>query len=143
MIRVARAGAEDLARCLAIRRRVFVEEQRVAEADEDDGLDDACLHWLAWLGGEAVGTARLREVEGGWKAERVAVLADFRKHGVGVALMRALESESWRRGAHEVTLHAQMPVVSFYERLGYTAEGPVFDEAGILHRSMRKPRPPC
>ena len=143
MIRIARAGAEELSRCLAIRRRVFVEEQRVAEADEDDGLDGACLHWVAWRDGEAVGTARLREVDGGWKAERVAVLAGFRKHGVGVALMRALEDEAWKRGATEVKLHAQMPVVSFYERLGYTAGGPVFDEAGILHRSMRKPRPPC
>ena len=118
MIRVARAGAEELECCLAIRHRVFVEEQRVAERDEQDGHDDACLHWLAWRGSEAVGTARLREVEGGWKAERVAVLAEFRKHGVGVALMRALEDEAWRRGAAELRLDAQMPVVSFYERLG-------------------------
>ena len=143
MIRVARARADELARCLAIRQRVFVEEQRVAERDERDGHDEACLHWLAWRDDEAVGTARLRELEGGWKAERVAVLAASRKHGVGVALMRALEAEAWRRGAAELTLHAQMPVVSFYERLGYTAEGPVFDEAGILHRSMKKSRPPC
>ena len=41
---------------------------------------------------------------GGWKAERVAVLAEFRKHGVGAALMRALEAEAWRRGAARVLL---------------------------------------
>jgi len=143
VIRVARAGAAELPRCFAVRHRVFVEEQHVTLRDEQDGHDDACLHWLAWRDDEAIGTARLREVEGGWKAERVAVLAEFRKHGIGVALMRELEAEAWRRGAAEVRLHAQMPVVSFYERLGYTADGPVFDEAGILHRSMRKPRPPC
>jgi predicted GNAT family N-acyltransferase len=139
--RVERAGADALACCLEIRRRVFVEEQRVAEADEQDGLDGACLHWLAWRGDRAVGTARLREVEDGWKAERVAVLAEFRNHGVGVALMRALEAEAWRRGAARVWLHAQVPVVSFYERLGYTAEGIPFDEAGIPHLEMSKPRP--
>jgi predicted GNAT family N-acyltransferase len=40
-------------------------------------------------------------------------------------------------------LHAQTSVVPFYERLGYTAEGPVFDEAGIPHRKMSRPRPAC
>jgi predicted GNAT family N-acyltransferase len=55
--------------------------------------------------------------------------------------MRALEDEAWRRRAKWVRLHAQMPVVPFYERIGYVAEGPAFDEAGILHRKMSKPRP--
>lgn len=141
MIRVEPAPADARARCFAIRRRVFVEEQGVTPAEEYDGLDDACLHWLAWRDDEEAGTARLREVEGGWKAERVAVLQCFRKHGVGVALMRALEAEAWRRGAPRVLLHAQLAVVPFYERLGYAAEGPVFDEAGIAHRKMSKPRP--
>lgn len=143
MIRVEPVPADRLERCLSIRRRVFVEEQGVAPADEQDGCDAACTHWIARVDGEAVGTARLREVEGGVKAERVAVLAPFRQHGAGAALMRALEAEAWRRGAPRLLLHAQLPVVSFYERLGYAAEGPAFDEAGIPHRKMSKPRPPC
>lgn len=143
MIRVEPAADAALERCFAIRRRVFVEEQGVAPADEWDGLDDVCLHWLAWNGEEAVGTARLRDVAGDWKAQRVAVLPEFRKHGAGAALMRALEAEAWRRGAARLLLHAQTAVVPFYERLGYSAEGPVFDEAGIPHRKMSKRRPPC
>ena len=141
MIRVEPAPADLLARCFAIRRQVFVEEQGVAAADEHDGKDAACLHWLAWRGDDALGTARLRETPGGWKAERVAVLPGFRRHGVGAALMRALEQEAWRRGAARVVLHAQLAVVPFYEHQGYTAEGPVFDEAGIAHRKMHKARP--
>jgi ElaA protein len=141
VIRVERATGALLERCFAIRRRVFVEEQGVAPADEWDGLDDACLHWVAWHGEEAVGTARLREAAGDWKAQRVAVLPEYRKHGTGAALMRALEAEAWHRGAARLLLHAQAQVVPFYERLGYTAEGPVFDEAGIPHRKMSKPRP--
>ena len=141
MIRVEPAAGAGLDPCLAIRRRVFVEEQGVALADEQDGRDAACSHWLASLDGERVGTARLREVAGAWKAERVAVLAKARGHGVGAALMRALEAEAWRRGATHLLLHAQTSVVPFYERLGYRAEGPVFDEAGIPHRKMSKARP--
>jgi ElaA protein len=141
VIRVELAQADELARCLAIRRRVFVDEQGVAPADEQDGRDADCLHWLAWQDGEAVGTARLRAVPGGQKAERVAVLPAFRDRGVGAALMRALEACAWQRGAAQLLLHAQSDAVPFYLRLGYTIEGPAFAEAGIPHRKMSKARP--
>jgi len=88
--------------------------------------------------GQPAGTARLRVVEGLAKAERVAVLERFRGAGVGAALMRALEGEARRRGLDQMVLHAQVRVIPFYERLGYAAHGPVFDDAGIPHRAMRK-----
>jgi predicted GNAT family N-acyltransferase len=37
-----------------------------------------------------------------------------------------------------VVLSAQTYAVAFYERLGYTAYGEEFDDAGIPHRWMRK-----
>jgi predicted GNAT family N-acyltransferase len=37
-----------------------------------------------------------------------------------------------------VDLGAQTHAMGFYERLGYQAYGPVFDDAGIPHRSMRR-----
>jgi predicted GNAT family N-acyltransferase len=36
-----------------------------------------------------------------------------------------------------VILDSQTHAVPFYERLGFTAHGPEFDDAGIPHRSMR------
>jgi predicted GNAT family N-acyltransferase len=33
-------------------------------------------------------------------------------------------------------LHAQVPVIEFYEKLGFRCVGAVFDEAGIPHRKM-------
>ena len=139
-VEVRRARPDELARCLAIRRAVFVEEQGVPIGEEMDTHDPACTHFLALVGGEAVGTARLRvTVDGHPKAERVAVRRPFRRAGVGRALMRALEDEARVRDAGELLLNAQAPVVAFYERLGYRAEGPEFLEAGIPHRAMRKP----
>ena len=35
-------------------------------------------------------------------------------------------------------LHAQTHALGFYERLGYTAYGAEFPEAGIAHRAMRR-----
>ncbi|MDJ0868014.1 MAG: GNAT family N-acetyltransferase [Myxococcota bacterium] len=138
MVSVEAVDGDALATCQAIRRTVFVEGQGVPEALEIDGLDPDCAHFLARAGGRPVGTARLRELDGRAKAERVAVLAAHRRDGVGRALMRALEGEARRRGHRELVLNAQEEVVPFYELLGYTICGARFDEAGIPHRPMTK-----
>jgi ElaA protein len=127
-----------LARCLAVRREVFIDEQAVPEADEVDGRDPMCLHLLLTGGGADLGAARLRVVGAAAKAERVAVRAGARRRGLGARLMAGLEAEARRLALAEVVLGAQVDAIPFYERLGYTAEGPVFDDAGIPHRRMRK-----
>jgi len=134
---------DELATALAIRHEVFVVGQDVPPDLEVDGLDPVCTHLLAerrapdgsW---RALGTARLRPREGVAKAERVAVLDAARGTGLGRLLMEALEGEARRLGYREVVLNAQVQVLPFYLGLGYVAEGPIFDEAGIQHRHMRK-----
>jgi predicted GNAT family N-acyltransferase len=138
-VSVRRAKEAELDLCFAIRHEVFVREQGVPEPTDRDGLDSLCVHWLAFEGERAIGTARLRFVEGGrGKAERVAVLVDQRGRGVGAALLAALEAEALVKGCSEVVLHAQVSTIPFYERLGFVAEGDPFDEAGIPHRLMRR-----
>lgn len=136
------AGDADLARCYEIRRSVFIDEQRVSREEEFDGLDASCIHFIAQIDGRPVGTARLRPnpdgASGCAKAQRVAVLRDSRRLGVGADLMRALEDESRRLGLSQVILHAQTDAIPFYESIGYRAEGDEFFEADIPHRLMRK-----
>ncbi len=128
----------DVQACLDIRRTVFIEGQRVPEPEEFDGLDPACTHFMAAVDGRPVGTARLRIAGGRAKLERLAVLDEHRGRGIGSLLTRALEDEARRRGHGEVILGAQVRAIAFYERLGYAAEGPVYDDAGIPHRLMRR-----
>jgi predicted GNAT family N-acyltransferase len=138
MVTVGVVGQEALPECLAVRRAVFIQEQQVPEDLEVDGLDPEALHVLARdAAGRAVGTARLRVLEGGRaKVERVAVLAAARGAGVGARLMDALEAEARRRGLVQVDLSAQVPVLGFYAARGYEAHGPEFMDAGIPHRKM-------
>jgi ElaA protein len=127
----------------AIRRKVFVEEQGVAsdeEWDEHDAAGAATLHFVALENGRAVGCARLRAHGEGAKLERVAVLPEQRRTGLGRALVQAAERAAWQRGYARVVLHAQTAVIPFYERLGWRAQGPEFDEAGIPHRKMERRR---
>lgn len=123
---------------------MFIEEQGVPEHDEIDDKDPVCVHFLALPDaasplGDAYGTARLFPTpEGKAKAQRVAVQKSARGHGVGRALMAALEDEARARGFNEVVLGAQLSAVSFYLPLGYEPYGGVFDDAGIPHRMMKK-----
>lgn len=140
---------EEMERALAVRRTVFIEEQRVPEAEEIDAHDGdpavvtTAVHVLATLDGQAVGTGRLLlEYPRGAHAHigRVAVLQTERRGGVGTAVMRALEAEGRLRGFAGITLAAQLHAIPFYEHLGYAVhpgpEGYIFLDAGIEHRWM-------
>lgn len=125
----------DEAALRALRTAVFVREQSVPEDEEWDGLDADCAHVLAEHPAEGViGTGRLHP---SGKIGRMAVLAAWRGHGVGAAILRLLLEEARRRGLDAVYLHGQVPVLGFYARFGFVAEGAEFDEAGIPHRLMR------
>ncbi len=131
---------DELPTCLEIRLEVFVEGQNVPLEEEVDGRDEQCSHFLASEGGRALATARLRITDQGEaRAERVAVLQAARGTGLGLAVMRLLQQTAAQRGHSEVVLHAQVAVIPFYERLGYVAEGPVFMDCDIPHRTMRVP----
>ncbi len=124
---------------LAVRRAVFVEEQGVPEHRELDGRDDTAVHFVAYDGDRAVGAARLREYDAARaKVERVAVREADRGRGIGRVLMDVVEAYAVDTGYEEVLLHAQVPVVDFYEHLGYDVTSEEFEDAGIPHREMRK-----
>lgn len=129
----------DLDACHALRRRVFIEEQNVSEADEMDDLDGQAIHLLAHENGQPLGTARLILKGDTGKIGRVAVLAEARGRGIGAALMRAaLEALRARTGIRRAALSSQTHAIGFYEKLGFVAHGPVYDDAGIPHRDMSR-----
>ncbi|MFF4268141.1 GNAT family N-acetyltransferase [Streptomyces virginiae] len=149
-VRVA-VSEEDLKSCFAVRSEVFVVEQSVPESIEYDAYDADAVHVLAVdADGAPLGTGRLLHgpVALGKTGDltvgslgRLAVAKSARGLGVGVALVRAIEAEAARRGLAAVDLGAQTHALGFYERLGYVAYGPEFQDAGIPHRAMRRPLP--
>lgn len=120
----------------AIRQTVFIVEQAVPEELEWDGLDPSCAQVLAWNDrGNAIGTARM-QTKG--TIGRMAVLKDWRGHGVGRALLHTLLDLAARQGLSRVTLSAQTHAVGFYERAGFQVVDEPFMDAGIPHRKMVK-----
>ena len=128
---------DDLATCHALRRTVFTEEQNVSVADEVDGRDGAALHLLACVDGAAVGCARLLLADDVAKIGRVCVLKKMRGKGLGAAIIRAcLDVARAQPGVTRARLGAQTHALAFYEKLGFSAYGPVYDDAGIPHQDM-------
>lgn len=131
---------EDRATCLAIRERVFVQEQNVPLALEMDEWDAGATHFLLRddATGEALATARMFDKHGAAKIGRVAVLPHARGRGLGLEIMQAVLAEARCRGFAEAILDAQTYALPFYVRLGFAAEGDEFDDAGIPHYTMRR-----
>lgn len=131
------ALTDDLATCHALRREVFIIEQNVPAEEEVDGRDGEALHLLATLDGVPVGCARMLVLGEIVKIGRVCVLAAQRGTGVGVALIHAaLDVARTLPGVTRAKLGSQTHAIEFYERLGFTAEGPEYLDAGISHRDM-------
>ena len=121
-----------------IRTQVFQKEQGVSPELEFDGLDADAIQFLAYLNGKAVATARIREIDADTvKIERLAVLPEYRKQGIGKQLMESALSVS-RLDKSQVIVHAQEYIASLYQQLGFEVVGERFSEAGIDHVKMVK-----
>ncbi|MCM3390071.1 GNAT family N-acetyltransferase [Ureibacillus chungkukjangi] len=132
---------EQLDQAFEIRKEVFVIEQEVPledEFDQFDQLDSNCKHILIMDTDKCVGTARLREVDGTGKLERICVLEPFRKLGLGKVIVRELEEIAKEKGLNRVKLHGQTHAEAFYKNLGYETSSDVFMEDGIPHVLMTK-----
>lgn len=133
------ADGAVLPEAFAIRRAVFCREQGVPEAEEMDGRDAACRHYLVRALGQPIATARIMQAGPGCeKVQRVAVMARHRRGGIGTALMRRIIEDAQARGVRRLELDAQCYVEAFYRALGFVTESDVFLEAGIPHVRMAR-----
>ena len=127
---------EASARLRDVRHSVFIVEQRIPEALEWDGRDHDATHALAEdRDGGAIGCARLL-ADG--HIGRVAVLAPWRRRGVGSALLRRLVDEATRRGDVRTIVNAQVAAMPFYARHRFAARDEWHEEAGIAHCVMER-----
>jgi len=135
--RIKKLGTRrEFERAFSIRVRVFVREQGVPREIELDSEDRRAIHYLAFIGDRAVGTTRVLIQRGEAKIGRMAVLKSYRSRGIGRALLRRAVSLARKNDVKAIFLHAQVPVIGFYKKMGFRCVGRTFTEAGIPHRKM-------
>jgi ElaA protein len=131
--------AGELYELLRFRQSIFVVEQGSAYPDLD-GLDQSAWHLLAWLETELIGYLRLTATTGPppmVRIGRVAVSPSLRRGGVGRMLMeKALILCRERFPLQAVALGAQVPLVPFYESLGFATTSEPYDDFGVAHIEM-------
>jgi putative N-acetyltransferase (TIGR04045 family) len=140
------ASAAELGAHFRIRRTVFVIEQSLFRnegggpgSDRDARDDDpATIHVIGLADGVIGGTVRLYPLgtEGRWKGDRLAVLPEHRRHGLGAPLVRFAVAEAAARGGQEMEAYIQPANVTFFEWLGWRRVGGIVPYAGISHQRM-------
>ncbi|HVP67705.1 MAG TPA: GNAT family N-acetyltransferase [Anaeromyxobacteraceae bacterium] len=131
---------EDRDSAFVLRREVFEVEQNVPRPLDRDAYDFNADHVVAFdESGQCIGTGRGVRVDSRTcQIGRMAVAKSWRKHGVGAAVLEALEHMAALRGLREITVHSQLPAERFYRNRGYATEGAEFLEEGVPHVLMRK-----
>ena len=130
----------ELKGAFEVRKKVFVEEQGIAESLEFDGNDGQALHMVVMDGERVIGTVRVLFLAANQaKLERMAILKPFRRKGIGRRLIYHLNENLSKKQVAQVVLHAQYSVVVFYKSCGFEESGSPFWEAGIKHIKMQKP----
>jgi putative N-acetyltransferase (TIGR04045 family) len=106
----------------AIRRAVFVDEQRLfvaSDQDDRDG-DPLTVHVVGFVGERSAGSVRLYPLgDGLWKGDRLAVLAAHRAGHLGATLVRFAVATAGARGGDRMTATVQQPNEVFFRRLGW------------------------
>lgn len=120
-----------------IRHTVFVEEQQVPLALELDSIDSRAWHALVYLDGVCVGTGRLFTENDHCHIGRMAVLAPYRRQGLGSALLSTLVQYALSLNMGPIYLNAQVVAIPFYAKFQFIPEGAIFNDAGIPHQTMR------
>lgn len=115
-----------------IRTAVFIAEQGIDQKDEWDLSDGKAIHLLAECSGEPLGCARILDSK---KIGRMAVIKKARNKSCGGKILRHAIKLVQEVG-NIPTLGAQVSAMGFYASHGFLPEGPVFNDAGIPHRTM-------
>lgn len=139
-IKVIRINNEkDFKDAQSVRKIVFVHEQNVPAENEFDQFEETSTHVLVRWKETPVATGRIRPVGDMMKCERICVLKEVRKTGVGKMIMEELEKIADEKGFKKLILHAQTHAMPFYQKLGYVqTSSDLFYEEGIPHVSMEK-----
>ncbi len=127
---------EEKTPIMALRTRIFMEEQGVSRELELDGLDEvtATEHFLGYLNNTPIATGRLL-ADG--QIGRICVDKAHRQQGYATKLLRHITRHVLGKSNFpQLWLHAQVSVLGLYKKCGFQPHGELFIEADIEHRAM-------
>ncbi len=133
------ATPEELQACYAIRRQVFVDEQKLFSGDDRDDHDAHAIHYMALANDAIIGTVRIYCDAGGvWWGGRLAVLKGHRGRA-GRELIQACVERVRHEGARQFRACVQQDNVAFFKTLGWFPSGQTVLVCNRPHQVMEAP----
>ncbi|MCP1136238.1 GNAT family N-acetyltransferase [Paenibacillus polysaccharolyticus] len=131
---------QEIQKALSLRRQVFVEEQHLFDATDEDEHDEDSFFINAWKTESILmGTVRCypdQEDPFVWWGGRLAVRAEYRLRGIGVYLIEAAVEEMKLRRVRRFLAQVQQQNVKLFEKLGWVTVGDVFWVCDHPHQIM-------
>ena len=110
---------EEMMQAFAVRAAVFLSELACPYTEEFDGNDFTATHFLGYVGAEPASTCRVRYFADFAKLERVAVRQEFRKTGVGGAMIRFALDLCREKGYRKLHGHCEEHLLPFWQKFGF------------------------
>jgi putative N-acetyltransferase (TIGR04045 family) len=127
---------EELLESFALRREVFVEEQKLFKRTDRDKYDKHAIHIIAICNSKIIGTVRVhKKAEGLWYGSRLAVVKRFRGRAGKILIQKAIEIVR-ENGAHKFVAYIQERNVVFFKRLHWKPVGPIITYHNEPHQLM-------
>lgn len=120
--KIARTVAEKEA-VFALRRKIFVREQGISAALDNDGKYEESIHLMAIDDeGKLLASGRLTIVESAGILSRMAVAQGYRGHSLGKQIVVRLEAIARERHVSHLSLSPHAFLEEFYSDLGYATD---------------------
>jgi ribosomal protein S18 acetylase RimI-like enzyme len=105
---------------------------------EKDSHEDNAFHIIATCDRTIIASARLRQLSPELGSiSYVAVLPEFQNRGIGTKLIENLIAQAGENNLKAVRLMSRINAVKFYQKLGFSEQGNLFDFLGIPHVFMQ------
>lgn len=129
---------EELEAHFSIRKRVFVEEQKLFEESDQDEFDGKAIPLIGEVNDTIVGTVRVYPLANHiWGGGRLAVLKEFRTSRVGPLLVQEAVKTVKKQGCTQFLASIQPQNVRFFKRLGWELTGKEVSINGVTHHVMQ------
>lgn len=124
---------------LALRQLILRDPLGMTYTQKELDADKGMIFFAYYNDGEILGTVGLEDLGNG-KAQlrQMAVHDKTQGQGVGRKIVEALEEHCREAGFKEIHLDSRYNARGFYEKLGYTEYGEIYDKIGLKHIDMKK-----
>jgi ribosomal protein S18 acetylase RimI-like enzyme len=105
---------------------------------EELSTEDASLHLVVVEDQQVIGCVLFHPEGDTGCMHQLAVSSEHQARGIGRQLVQVLEERLSEDGYTSLYKEVRLPVIEFFERIGYRPDSELFERSGLDHRRMKK-----